>query len=111
MFISKLQTDWSRSTGTADQQSSTCFGERAVHHRKTRSLSSITCEDLRAESFVRRLEPTFEYKSKGFKGNTRGRYIQEAFLTLEELLLKLPESIAFNIEISRHPQSEQVQPN
>ncbi|KAJ5973681.1 hypothetical protein N7481_010891 [Penicillium waksmanii] len=45
---------------------------------------------------------TVDFKNKGFKPNTRGSFIHSSFTTLKELLVKLPESINFNMEI-RHP--------
>ena len=66
---------------------------------------------LRARSFTReqegrskevqdRMEHTIDFINKGFKPNTRGEFIQETFATLEELLVNLPKSISFDIEIS-----------
>ncbi|KAJ5471935.1 hypothetical protein N7539_008504 [Penicillium diatomitis] len=42
---------------------------------------------------------TVDVKIKGFKPNTRGSFIQGPFTTLKELLVKLPDSINFNVEI------------
>lgn len=47
-----------------------------------------------------RMKHTRDYKKKGFKGNSRGDFIQEGFTTLEEMFKKLPEHIGFNIEMS-----------
>ena len=47
-----------------------------------------------------RMKHTVDYKSKGFKPNTRGDFIQGSFATLEELLTEVPVSIGFNAEIS-----------
>ena len=47
-----------------------------------------------------RMKHTRDYKEKGFKGNSRGHFIQEGFTTLEEMFKKLPEHIGFNIEMS-----------
>ena len=41
-----------------------------------------------------------DFTKKGFKSNTRGDFIQDSFATLEELLVELPKSISFDIEIS-----------
>ena len=56
------------------------------------------------------MKHTFEFKlneAKGYesyKGNIRSEYIQASFATLEDLLTKLPESVRFDIEISKfHP--------
>ena len=47
-----------------------------------------------------KMKHTRDYKQKGFKGNSRGDFIQEQFTTLEEMFKKLPEQIGFNIEMS-----------
>jgi glycerophosphodiester phosphodiesterase len=47
------------------------------------------------------LKQTFEFKQKGFKGNIRGKVIQQSFLTLHDLLSQTPDSMALNIEISK----------
>lgn len=48
-----------------------------------------------------RMKFSVDFKKKGFKPNTRGHSIQDSFTTLDEILAELPESIGFNIEISR----------
>jgi hypothetical protein len=48
------------------------------------------------------MKHTRDFKKKGFKGNSRGNHIQAPFATLEDLFKKLPKSIGFNIEMSRH---------
>ncbi len=48
-----------------------------------------------------RMKHTRDFKQKGFKGNSRGNFIQAPFTTLEEMFMKLPESIGFNIEMSK----------
>lgn len=47
-----------------------------------------------------RMKHTRDFKKKGFKGNSRGNFIQAPFTTLEEMFKKLPETIGFNIEMS-----------
>lgn len=47
-----------------------------------------------------RMKHTRDFKNKGFKGNSRGNFIQAPFTTLEEMFKKLPETIGFNIEMS-----------
>lgn len=47
-----------------------------------------------------RMKHTRDFKSKGFKGNTRGNFIQAPFTTLQEMFKELPETIGFNIEMS-----------
>jgi glycerophosphodiester phosphodiesterase len=46
-----------------------------------------------------RMKHTRDFKEKGYKANVRGTFIQAPFTTLEEMLIKLPEDIGFNIEM------------
>ncbi|KAK3397257.1 Glycerophosphoryl diester phosphodiesterase family-domain-containing protein [Sordaria brevicollis] len=46
-----------------------------------------------------RMKHTRDFKEKGYKGNSRGNFIQAPFATLEDLFRKLPESVGFNIEM------------
>ncbi|KAF4123672.1 glycerophosphodiester phosphodiesterase, partial [Geosmithia morbida] len=46
-----------------------------------------------------RMRHTRDFKEKGYKANSRGKFIQAPFATLEDLFLKLPEDIGFNIEM------------
>ncbi|KAK1254325.1 hypothetical protein MKX08_008320 [Trichoderma sp. CBMAI-0020] len=46
-----------------------------------------------------RMKHTRDFKEKGYKGNTRGNFIQAPFATLEDLFRKLPEHVGFNIEM------------
>jgi len=46
-----------------------------------------------------RMKHTRDFKAKGFKANSRGRFIQAPFATLEDLFKKLPRSVGFNIEL------------
>ncbi|KAL3456696.1 ankyrin repeat-containing domain protein [Aspergillus heterothallicus] len=55
----------------------------------------------RPVQILEQLEDTFEFKQKGFKGNNRGNYIHEPFITLADLLSQTPDSMAQNIEISK----------
>lgn len=60
--------------------------------------------DVRKESssdMNERMKHTRDFKMKGYKGNSRGNFIQAPFTTLEEMFKKLPESIGFNIEMSK----------
>jgi glycerophosphodiester phosphodiesterase len=56
-----------------------------------------------------RMKHTRDYKSKGFKANSRGRFIQQPFTTLEEMFKKLPISVGFNIEMKYPMLHESVQ--
>ncbi len=46
-----------------------------------------------------RMKHTKDFKEKGYKPNSRGNFIQAPFTTLEEILVKLPEHVGFNIEM------------
>lgn len=46
-----------------------------------------------------KMKHTRDFKKKGFKANVRGTFIQAPFTTLEEMFVKLPEDIGFNIEM------------
>jgi len=46
-----------------------------------------------------RMRHTKDFKEKGYKANSRGNFIQAPFTTLEEMLIKLPEDVGFNIEM------------
>lgn len=68
---------------------------------KPRSRSVTRDAERGAEEVQDRMKHTVDFMSKGFKPNTRGDSIQGSFTTLEELLVALPESIGFNIEMSK----------
>ncbi|KAH6885796.1 Glycerophosphoryl diester phosphodiesterase family-domain-containing protein [Thelonectria olida] len=51
------------------------------------------------DDMAERMKHTRDFKSKGFKANSRGNFIQAPFATLEDLFRKLPENIGFNIEM------------
>ena len=46
-----------------------------------------------------RMKYTHAIKNKGFKANSRGRFIQQPFTTLEEMFRRLPVGVGFNIEM------------
>lgn len=46
-----------------------------------------------------RMKHTRDFKEKGYKGNSRGNFIQAPFATLEDLFRDLPQSVGFNIEM------------
>lgn len=46
-----------------------------------------------------RMKHTRDFKEKGYKGNSRGNFIQAPFATLEDLFRDLPPSVGFNIEM------------
>lgn len=48
-----------------------------------------------------RLRSTFNLHNFGYKGNVASECINGPFMTLQELLVKIDESICFDIELSR----------
>ena len=55
--------------------------------------------DSNASLMEERMKHTRDFKEKGYKGNSRGNFIQAPFATLEDLFRKLPEHVGFNIEM------------
>ncbi len=76
--------------------SQTHNGSESRKHRSM-SVGDLTKDDT--SEMVERMKHTRDFKQKGFKGNSRGNFIQAPFTTLEEMFKKLPESIGFNIEM------------
>lgn len=64
-------------------------------------MSLGTAMNDESSEMSERMKHTRDFKQKGFKGNSRGNFIQAPFTTLEEMFKKLPESIGFNIEMSK----------
>jgi len=67
--------------------------------RRYRANSVGAPIDTRPTEMTERMKHTRDFKIKGFKGNSRGNFIQAPFTTLEEMFTKLPHSIGFNIEM------------
>ncbi|KAK4984986.1 Glycerophosphocholine phosphodiesterase [Elasticomyces elasticus] len=67
--------------------------------RKQRSYSVGAPDEEHNADLKERMKHTRDFKIKGYKGNSRGNFIQSPFTTLEEMFKKLPESIGFNIEM------------
>ncbi|KAL8678176.1 MAG: hypothetical protein Q9186_005467, partial [Xanthomendoza sp. 1 TL-2023] len=76
--------------------------------KQLRTLSVNTSTVVETETFMARIKHTFDYKSRGCKGNTRGDFIHDTYVTLEQLLRKLPSDIALNIEIKYPMLSEAI---
>ena len=106
MYISEAQSTLADLPSLAEKRYIERNGEKPANGYRSRSYSLNVYEQSRAKSLVERMKHTFEFKLneyKGYdsyKGNIRNEYIQASFMTLEELFLKLPESIRFDIEIS-----------
>jgi glycerophosphodiester phosphodiesterase len=71
---------------------------KANGSRRQRSYSMDYAESPRHD-LSDRMKHTRDFKMKGYKGNSRGNFIQAPFTTLEEMFKKLPEHIGFNIEM------------
>jgi hypothetical protein len=74
---------------------------KKLRGEEMRNLSLTSIDGLETEAFMARVKHTIDYKSRGCKGNTRGNFIHEAFITFEQLLTKLPPNIGLDIEISQ----------
>lgn len=68
--------------------------------KRPRSYSVDVKKETQSE-MNERMKHTRDFKMKGYKGNSRGNFIQAPFTTLEEMFRQLPESIGFNIEMSK----------
>ncbi|KAK9480785.1 GDPD-domain-containing protein [Lipomyces japonicus] len=75
--------------------------------RRPRSLSLEMEEELDLD-FAERLKFTRTFKTKGFKGNSRGVSIQAPFTTLQEVLKTIPKNVGFNIEC-KYPMLDETQ--
>jgi hypothetical protein len=106
MYISEAQSTSADLPSLAEKRYLEGYGEKLMNGYRSRSYSVNVYEQSRARSLVERMKHTFEFKLneyKGYdsyKGNIRSEYIQAPFMTLEELFVKLPESVRFDIEIS-----------
>ncbi|KAL8927816.1 MAG: hypothetical protein Q9208_002233 [Pyrenodesmia sp. 3 TL-2023] len=108
MFISQAQSPVGDPSSQAERNYLGRNSDSSIVAKyRQRSYSLDTHEQAKARGLIEHMQHTFEYKlneHKGFdsyKGNIRSKYIQASFATLEELFTKLPESIRFDIEISK----------
>lgn len=72
---------------------------RSSSFAPVRSQSMGTAGSGSSDELDERMKHTRDFKEKGFKANSRGKFIQAPFATLEDLFRKLPEKIGFNIEM------------
>ena len=75
---------------------------RAINGSDPRKHRSMSLGDLTKDGnsdMSERMKNTKDFKEKGFKANSRGNFIQAPFTTLEEMFIKLPQHIGFNIEM------------
>ena len=115
MYISNAQSTEEDLLSMAEQRHLERSGGSVRDEPRQRSNSLNTCDQSRARNLIEHMKHTFEYKlneSRGFdsyKGNIRMEYIQASFMTLEDLFMKLPESVSFDIDISKYFARENLQ--
>ena len=68
---------------------------RGLDRQRSMSLGNNAPDYDMAE----KMKHTRDFKIQGFKGNSRGNFIQAPFTTLEEMFVKLPDNVGFNIEM------------
>ncbi|PKS09766.1 hypothetical protein jhhlp_004387 [Lomentospora prolificans] len=64
-----------------------------------KSVKAVEEEVRQHTAMEERMRHTRDFKSKGYKANSRGNFIQAPFATLEDLFRKIPEHVGFNIEM------------
>ncbi|KAF2471964.1 GDPD-domain-containing protein [Lindgomyces ingoldianus] len=105
LHVSEGQTPrQSRPTSPAENKSIAQPNGVQTSQRRPRSYSLDTSKQKNMHTnhtleLSERMKHTRDFKMKGYKGNSRGNFIQAPFTTLEEMFKKLPESTGFNIEM------------
>ena len=79
--------------------SNSSSGDERPKIRAQRSYSLGGANMEHGPDMRERMKHTRDFKTKGFKGNVRGEFIQSPFATLEEMFLKIPQDVGFNIEM------------
>ena len=100
MHLGKLQNSRGDISGMAETRYWEKMKGQESEQRRPRSLSLNDHDDSRSKDLANRMRYTEEGLHDDIKGNLRGHSIHEPASTLEQLLTDLPESIAFNLEIS-----------
>lgn len=98
MHINKEQSDQRLSADPCEAE--TEYFKTSLS-RRVRTLSVNASDCVETKAFMARVKHTLDYNSRGCKGNTRGDFIHDTFVTFEHVLRKLPPNIALNIEISK----------
>ncbi len=98
MHINHEQSDQRVSNVTSEAETANF---KTPLRKRVRTLSVNASDGVETKAFMARVKHTFDYKSRGCKGNTRGDFIHDTFVTFEQLLRNLPPNIALNIEISK----------
>ncbi|KAM0717203.1 hypothetical protein Q7P37_007055 [Cladosporium fusiforme] len=93
-----VNQDTPRSTSPDPNNSNSSSDERPLPRTgRSYSLGGVNKEHL--PDMRERMKHTRDFKTKGFKGNVRGEFIQSPFATLEEMFRKIPQDVGFNIEM------------
>ena len=106
MYRSASQSHLVDLPSLAEKRFAARTGESAMRRPKRRSRSLNAYDQTEATRLIEQMKHTFEYKSnqhrgfESYKGNIRSTCIQSTFVTLQDLLRDLPESISFDIEIN-----------
>ncbi|KAI9728581.1 MAG: Glycerophosphocholine phosphodiesterase [Cirrosporium novae-zelandiae] len=66
--------------------------------QRQRSMS-VGNSERDVDEMSERMKHTRDFKKKGFKGNSRGNFIQSSFTTLEEMFRKVKPDVGFDIEL------------
>lgn len=103
MHLSKSQAPRGYLSGMAEARYLEKANAQENSRKKPRSHSLNAYDEYRSQDLNERMRLTEEGMQNNIKGNIRGHSIQEPSTTLEQLLTTLPDSIAFNLEISEPP--------
>ncbi|KAK8050430.1 hypothetical protein PG994_012160 [Apiospora phragmitis] len=73
--------------------------------RRSRSLCGR--QNPVSNAMLQRMKHTVDYSIRNMKGNTRGDFIHDRFVTLRQLFEKFPEDVSFDIEL-KYPMLSEV---
>jgi glycerophosphodiester phosphodiesterase len=99
-----INSDKNRETKQQTKKKPMPTGEAGDFRARSNSLAPKRSQSMGfagsgLDDLDERMKHTKDFKDKGFKGNTRGNFIQAPFATLEDLFRELPEHVGFNIEM------------
>lgn len=104
LHVSEGQTPRQSRPGSPEDNRITAEANTGKLSRRPRSYSVDNSKQKNIHrshqvELAERMKHTRDFKIKGYKGNSRGNFIQEEFTTLEKMFKKLPETTGFNIEM------------
>ncbi|KPM34114.1 Glycerophosphodiester phosphodiesterase GDE1 [Neonectria ditissima] len=99
-----INPDSRRAPQHTEKAKPTTQGENGSHRARSNSFAPKRSQSMGyagsgRDEMSERMKHTRDFKSKGYKANSRGNFIQAPFATLEDLFRKLPEHVGFNIEL------------